>query len=535
MSTAGPTPDPELAELLEDAPCGFISARPDGTILRMNRTLASWVGRSGSAVTTFQNLLTTPSRMYFATHLAPLLHMQGHFRGVALDLAREDLTPIPTFIDCVQKTGADGSPVSLHMIITDATHRRRYEEELLLARRTAEQAAESERDARELAERASRAKDDVLAIVSHELKTPLSAILGWSHVLRRQAAGNDAIEKGLDVIDRNARVQARLVDDLLDMSRVVSGKLRLQVEHVDLAKVIEGAIETVSPAAHAKQVRLQPTIDSGVLVSGDAARLQQVFWNLLNNAVKFTPKLGFVRIVMRRVNSHIETSVTDSGVGIKPEVVAHVFDRFRQSDSPDARKTAGLGLGLALVKSLVEMHGGTVEAHSEGENKGATFLVNLPSAAVDHDRAQATQSQRALVAPASSDGEMPLRGIKLLLVDDDPDAREALERTLSSSGAQVTVADGSLEALKILERLRPDVLISDIDMPGEDGYELIRRVRMRAEGSRQLPAIALTAKSRVQDRTEALMAGFQVHMAKPVDAHELVVQISSLVSGNRRS
>ena len=435
---------------------------------------------------------------------------------------------LPVLLNLVQKKHSDGRPLLVTMTVFDATDRRRYEQELLHAKRAAEQATQTERVAREAAELASRTKDEFLALVSHELRSPLSAILGWSQVLRRHAAGNKEIENGLAVIERNTRVQARLVDDLLDMSRIVSGKLRLDVQRVDLAAVIEAAIETTQPAADARGVRLQHVLDPTVIVAGDPGRLQQVFWNLLSNAVKFTPKAGFVRVVMERVNSHVEVSVVDSGQGMTAEFIAHAFERFRQSDSARVRETGGLGLGLSIVKHLVEMHGGSVEASSEGEGRGSTLRVCLPvvvlqaGAGKDHIHPR-TAISNTRFDPAAID----LRGVKVLIVDDEIDSRTVLARVLTDSGANVTSAGSAADAVAAVESDQPDVIVSDIGMPGEDGYELIRRVRMLGRGV-ATPAVALTAFSRLEDRTRALLAGYQIHLSKPVDAHELLITVASL-------
>jgi CheY-like chemotaxis protein len=302
------------------------------------------------------------------------------------------------------------------------------------------------------------------------------------------------------------------------------------VQRVDLASAVEAAIETSRPAADAKGIRLQTVLDPAVVVSGDPGRLQQVFWNLLSNAVKFTPKGGFVRVVMERVNSHIEVSVVDSGQGMKPQFIAHAFERFSQSDSQGTRRTGGLGLGLSIVKNLVEMHGGAIRATSAGEGKGSTFTVHLPILVVHPHPAD---EQRSHPRPAITDapldvGSVKLTGVKVLVVEDEPDARELLRRVLTGAGAQAMTAASAAEALAVIEQARPDVLVSDIGLPGQDGYELIRRVRMLGEGCGRTPAVALTAFARLEDRTRAMLAGFQMHLAKPVEPSELIVTVASL-------
>jgi signal transduction histidine kinase/ActR/RegA family two-component response regulator len=408
----------------------------------------------------------------------------------------------------------------------------------LTARKAAEaereRLLESERRARAEAERASSLKDEFLATLSHELRTPLNAVLGWSQLIGRGMVTGDAVREGIRVIERNARLQAQLIEDLLDMSRIISGKLRLDVQQVNLAEVVEAACATVQPAADAKGVRLRKVLDPlAGPVSGDPGRLQQVVWNLLSNAVKFTPRGGSIEVLLERVSSHLEISVHDTGEGIKPDFLPHVFDRFRQADASPSRKHGGLGIGLSLVKQLVEMHGGTARAKSAGEGQGATFIVSLPLAPVRHLDAAEGQARRhptAAVAEGSSLDDMPsLSGVQVLVVDDDADARDLLRSVLEAFGAQASAAASASEALEALTRARPHVLVSDIGMPGTDGYELIRQVRQlgAAEGG-ATPAIALTAFARSEDRRRAIAAGYQMHLAKPVEPSELVTMVASL-------
>ncbi|HEY9285254.1 MAG TPA: PAS domain S-box protein [Pyrinomonadaceae bacterium] len=388
-----------------------------------------------------------------------------------------------------------------------------------------------EREARAEAERANRLKDEFLATVSHELRTPLTAILGWSQLMRRGQLEAESAAKALETIERNARSQAQLIDDLLDVSRIVTGKLRLDVLPVDPHSFIDAAVESVRPAAEAKGVRLQKVIDTGVeTVMGDPARLQQVVWNLLTNAVKFTPRGGRVQVRLERVNSHVEIAVADTGAGIAPEFLPHVFERFRQADQRTTRRHGGLGLGLAIVRHLVELHGGAVRADSGGKGAGSTFTVSLPVSPI-HRREEAEER----VHPAARDTlpahECPERldGLRVLVVDDEQDARELLAAGLGQCGAQVTTASSAREALEALTGEKFGVLISDIGMPGEDGYELIRRVRaLPADGGGMTPAVALTAYARAEDRLRAMRAGFEMHVAKPVELTELIVVIANL-------
>ena len=382
------------------------------------------------------------------------------------------------------------------------------------------------------AEAANRMKDEFLAVVSHELRTPLNAIVGWAVILRAGAVDRDDLAEGLETIHRNANMQAQLIEDLLDVSRIISGTLRLDVQRVNLAEVIEAAIAAVTPAAQAKGIRTEKVLDPlAGPVSGDPARLQQVVWNLLSNAVKFTPRGGKVQVLLERVNSHVEISVIDTGQGIGPEFLPHVFERFRQADSTTTRRFGGLGLGLAIVKQLVEMHGGSVRAKSPGEGEGSTFVVHLPIAIMHEVPAKA--QPRDPDASGSDCMGATLNGLRVLVVDDDPDARVLLRRVLAECGAEVGLAGSVREAIDQLKAFRPDILVSDVGMPGEDGYDLLRHVRTVHSAS-ELPAAALTAFARPEDRKRALLAGFQTHVAKPVDPAELVAVVASLAGRTGR-
>jgi len=426
------------------------------------------------------------------------------------------------------KDGA-GKIIGASKIARDITERRRAEKER-------EELLKSEQAARSEAEHASRMKDEFLATLSHELRTPLNAIYGWSQLLRRHnhSNNNDAeLVEGLEVIERNTKVQTQLIEDLLDMSRIISGKIRLDVQEVNLATILDEVIVSTNPAANAKGIRVQAMLDPlAGPVTGDPGRMQQIFWNLLNNAIKFTPKGGWVQVHLERVNSHVEIRVVDSGQGIEAGLLPHVFERFRQGDSTSTRRHGGLGLGLAIVKHLVELHGGTASAWSAGEGQGATFTVALPLRGVRsvpeipaETRAHPTAENvlfNGLTLPS-------LATIRALVVDDDADSRELIRRLLTEAGATVMTAGGAAEAMEIMEdaERRPDILLSDIGMAGEDGYSLIRRVRGLAEGA-EIPAIAITAFARSEDRRKAMLAGFQMHVAKPTDAAELVTMVASL-------
>ncbi|HKX31506.1 MAG TPA: response regulator [Blastocatellia bacterium] len=390
----------------------------------------------------------------------------------------------------------------------------------------------SEQAARKQAETANRLKDEFLATVSHELRTPLNAMLGWVSIIRKGNLEEERKHQALETIERNARLQKRLIDDLLDVSRIITGKLRLDTRLIDLVMIIEGAVESVRPAAEAKAVSLQTELEVlNCPFQGDSSRLQQVIWNLISNAVKFTPTGGQVKVRLRQCNEQVEIIVSDTGAGIAPEFLPYVFDRFRQADGSSTRKHGGLGLGLAIVRHLVEMHGGTVEAESAGKNQGATFTIRIPLIG-----AQPNPTGLSILPPirdeiALSESTPKLTGLRVLVVDDHPEARDLLAVILNLSEAEVQTAGSVSEALDRLTIWQPEVLISDIAMPNGDGYELIQRLRQReqAEGVRAaMPAIALTAYAGAEDRIRALSAGFQLYLPKPVEADELIMSVASL-------
>ncbi len=386
----------------------------------------------------------------------------------------------------------------------------------------------AERAARAEAESANRTKDEFLATLSHELRTPLNAILGWAQLLAVGGVEGEEFTHALETIERNAKVQAQLIEDLLDLSRIISGKLRLELEKVDLPAAVEAALDSVRPTAEAKGVRLVPILDSHATpVLGDPNRLQQVVWNLLSNAIKFTPKGGKVQLFLQTTGDQAEIVVCDTGQGIKAEFLPYVFDRLRQQDASSTRRHGGLGLGLAIVRHLVELHGGSVAAESRGENKGATFSVRIPLA--DPRRLAGRESASRAMA-RNQDGA--LNGVRILVVDDEVDARELVEHILRRSGAQVTAVGTAREAFDLMGELHPDILISDLSMPEEDGYSLIRRIRSLQEGQGgRVPAVALTALARNEDRRQALLAGYQMHLAKPIEPAELTATVATLVKG----
>jgi len=428
-----------------------------------------------------------------------------------------------------------------------------------------ERLLEREKQAREQAEAATRAKDEFLAVISHELRSPLNAILGYNRMLRRNSKDPGLLNNTCDIIERNARLQLQLIEDLLDTARIISGKLRLEMRLMDIAPVVNDALDVMRPAAEAKGVQLRivdcglriaeggdttgekSAIEESGIVLGDATRLQQVVWNLLSNAIKFTPKGGRVELGVGRDAELFRIFVSDTGKGIEPEYLPHVFDRFYQADGSSTRRHGGLGLGLALVKSLVELHGGEIKAESDGNGRGSTFTVMLPLAITSGMAAEERPALATFAGAASgarTEGSIPLpdgvtiEGVRVLAVDDQEEARVTLSNFLGKCGAVVTTASSASEALAFLsDHLggeRPDVLVCDIAMPGEDGYSALRRVRALEHErgvapQQQIPAIALTAMARSEDRLQALNAGFKMHVSKPVEPAELVIVIASVV------
>ena len=402
----------------------------------------------------------------------------------------------------------------------------RYATERQQLQRERDQLLVREQHARQEAERANTAKDHFLAALSHELRTPLNSIMGWASMLRHQQLDADRVAHGLTVIERNALAQARLINDLLDVSRIVSGKLELVVGPVDLADICEAALEALRPQLAAKNMRVETAFDRTLArIPGDAARLQQVIWNLLSNAIKFSPPDGMIRLDLRPRGSLVEIAVIDHGRGIDPEFLPRVFDRFTQASGASMAPGGGIGLGLAIVRHIVELHGGTVHAESGGEQEGACFTVRLPIASAIRPVTMMSAGEGGRATRAR------LEGIRVLFVDDNADARELVVTILTAHGARVTTSDSTDASLAALEHERPDVLISDIEMPGGDGYQMIRALRLREEATDgRIPAIALTGTTRAEDRIRMLSAGFQLHVPKPVDPAELVAAVAALAS-----
>ncbi|MBF5042272.1 response regulator [Aggregicoccus sp. 17bor-14] len=456
-------------------------------------------------------------------------------RDVPVHLLRHAGEPAEQrFVDFVYQPifDAQGRASGIFVLGHDVTEKKRLE----LARA---ELLEREQAARREAEEANRLKDDFLATVSHELRTPLTAILGWVQILCTQGFPEERRRRALETVERNARAQAQLIDDLLDISRVLAGNLRLEPRPVALGAVVEAALESVRPAAEARGLQLEAAIEPHAQVLGDAARLQQVVWNLVSNAVKFTPPGGRVQVRVAPRDGALELRVADTGQGIPQDFLPHVFERFRQADGSPTRQHGGLGLGLAIAKHLVELHGGSIGAESPGDGQGATFRVTLPLAAERLAALSAVPPTPAQVpAPAAQRASTPAQpftcpaqmdGLRVLVVDDEADVREMLRVVLESCGAQVHAAGSVEEAFALFRRTRPDILLSDVGMPGEDGYALVRRIRAlgAADGGRT-PAVALTAYARAEDRTRALLAGFHAHVPKPVEPAELVAALSAL-------
>jgi PAS domain S-box-containing protein len=410
-----------------------------------------------------------------------------------------------------------------------------------LARRCANaienaRAYQSEQNARRAADDANRAKDEFLAIVSHELRTPLNAIMGWAKIVTMQAMDPARLQRAHQTIERNAVAMAQLIEDLLDMSRVISGKLRIEVQSVNLERVVDAAFESIRPAAAAKTIELVPVVEPNIpMIMGDPTRLQQVVWNLLSNAVKFTPKGGRVEVSLRRVESSLEIAVVDTGKGIAPDFLPNVFEPFRQEDAGPARYRGGLGLGLAITRQLVELHGGRIVAHSEGDGRGARFEVTLPISAIAPAVQLAERTARQFRADSVLEKPEDIRGLRILVVDDEEDARRLVAMILEDCGCQVATAGGVDEAMRKFDEFRPELLLSDIGMPGQSGYDLIRKVRgLPRDRGGDIPAAALTAYARAEDRRNMLNAGYSIHLPKPVEPAELVAVVATLSRFLRR-
>ena len=514
-----------MDELLDTAPCGFVSFADDGRILAVNATLLELLGYARGELQGrhIEFVLPVAGRIFYQTHFFPLLKLHGRAEEVYFSLRGKNGTDVPMLASAIRRER--GEAFVNDCIFMHIRQRNQYEDEILQAKKVAEEA--------------TRAKDEFLAIVSHELRTPLTAILGWARLMKTGGLDEDIVAGALDTIERNAESQSQLIEDILDFSRIISGKIRLDVGRVEPNVLMEAAINAVRPAADAKGIRLQSVLDPRAgPVSGDPERLQQVLWNLMSNAIKFTPKGGRVQVRLARVNSSVEFTVSDTGQGISAEFLPYVFERFRQADTTTTRQHSGLGLGLAITRQIVELHGGTIRAVSPGVGKGSSFIVRLPIMIV-HDieplsSTATTQSSAAAKAKPATESAR-LDGMRVLVVDDEKDTRELLVMILTQSGARVTGCPSVADALEAVKREAHDIVISDIEMPREDGYSLIRKIRaLEEEHDRGIPAIALTAHARASDRLQALSAGYQLHMTKPVEPAELVVAIANLTGRRPR-
>jgi PAS domain S-box-containing protein len=552
--------------MVEEMQMGAATLSDDGVVLYCNPYLAALLDLPVEAV------LGAPVSGLVEAHAA--VSLAGLLQGAARGVSRAEVSfrrgalSVPTHV-VLTALPLEGASVFC-MIVTDLTERKRQEEERAqlgreqIARAAAEEAnrtaqleierrkrveealrqaetqrtelLEREQVARSEAEEANRLKDEFLATLSHELRSPLNAIVAWSHILGESNLDPATASRAVQAIDRNARAQTQIVADILDVSRIITGKFHMSMGAVRLSDVIESAADTVRPAAGARDIRLELAIDPlAGPVWGDAGRLQQVVWNLLSNAVKFVPAGGLVQLRLEDAGSCVELSVTDDGPGIDPAFLPYVFDRFRQADSSSTRRHAGLGLGLAIVRHLVELHGGSVEARNREDRSGALLIVRLPrQPAASAESASGEPSASTHARGISVPSKLSLQDVGVLVVDDDDDAREAMAIGLGRHGARVVTAGSASEAMSALARERPHVVVADIGMVGEDGYTLLRNVRaLPPERGGVTPAIALTGYANQKDRADALRAGFQMHVSKPVTPAELAVAVASLLAAAR--
>jgi PAS domain S-box-containing protein len=514
-----------LSAIVESSDDAIVSKTLDGIITSWNAGARALFGYTAEEAIGQSILLIVPPERHQeeATILSRLRNGEkiDHFETQRLT---KDGRRVEISLSVSPVRDSTGTIVGASKIARDITDKKRIERER-------EHLLEAERVAREEAQRINRLKDEFLATLSHELRTPLNAILGWAQMMGLGTMTGDEMRDAGRVIERNARTQKQLIEDLLDMSRIISGKLRLDVQQIEPASFVEAAIETIRPSAAAKDIRIDKRLDPlAGPISGDPARLQQVVWNVMSNAVKFTPKQGTIQVRIERANSHVEISVSDTGEGIDPAFLPHLFERFRQADASSSRKHAGLGIGLAIAKEIVEMHGGTIRATSAGEGQGAEFVVALPLLVLKRRLAATRVHPIAPSAVPITADLTDLSGLKILFVDDEPDARRLVKRLLEECGAEVVTADCARQALELVAHYSPNVVISDVGMPEVDGYEFLRKLRKSDHVCATVPAIALTAFARSEDRTRALRAGYIQHVAKPIEPSELLATIA-VVSG----
>jgi PAS domain S-box-containing protein len=516
-----------LASIVESSEDAIIGKTLDGIITNWNEGAERLYGYSAAEVINRSiSILIPPERPDELPSILDRLKRGERIEHLETTRLTKDGRVIDVALTISPIKSPRGAIIGASTIARDITEQKRAEKER-------EQLLMREKSARIEAENANRTKDEFLATLSHELRTPLTAMLGWTKLLLMKQLDEAMATRALETVERNAKAQAQLIEDLLDASRIITGNQRLDVRAVELVPIINAAIDSMRPAVNAKAIDLQTSLDPlAGPVSGDPARLQQIVWNLLSNAVKFTASGGQVSVRLGRANSHVEITVSDTGQGISQEFLPFIFDRFRQADSSTTRAHGGLGLGLAIVRHLVELHGGTVHAESRGEGEGATFRVRLPALESRNadfglriDRDEESFSQSAIRNPQSA----ILEGLRLLVVDDDKDALEMMKTVLEKQGANVITARSTQEALEAFEREKPDMLISDIGMPGQDGYDLIRQVRARSEAERgSIPAAAVSAYVGEENRRQALEAGFHLHVAKPLDTVDLIEVVRRL-------
>jgi PAS domain S-box-containing protein len=545
--------------LFEFAPDGYLVTSIDGIILEANRAAADMLAVAQRFILRkpFINFIAETERKDFRLLLNQLVQSDQKFpQKLEIRIHPRAGNPFDAGLTIAPVHNILGKVVAMRWMMRDITERKLAEEKILRlnteleqkvidrtaqlesANRLKDELLVSEQDARHEAEAANRSKDEFLAMVSHELRTPLNAMMGWIHILRTPSSNEAHRTQALDVIERNAKSQSQIIDDILEVSRIITGKFRLNRQLLDLAPVIHAAIDSVRHIAEPKGIELDSYLDADIeQVSGDPTRLQQVVWNLLSNAIKFTPQGGRVEVRLERADNEARITVSDTGKGITSEFMPYIFDRFRQADASTTRQYSGLGLGLAIVRHLVEMHGGRVKATSDGENKGSTFTVYLPVTIKAQQSFENTIESDEEDWPASSASQPDLTGIWIVEIDDEADARELLAVVLEQWGAKVSSSGSCDEVVRLIEGesdgARPDVLIADIAMPGQDGFTLIRKIRsLPQDKGGAIPAIALTAYAGDDDRSKVLSAGFQMHLAKPVSLVKLGAIVKKLAAGN---
>ncbi|MBV8361183.1 MAG: PAS domain S-box protein [Deltaproteobacteria bacterium] len=513
-----------LAAIIDSSDDAIVSKTLDGVITSWNRGAEQMFGYSAAeAIGQHITLIIPPERHPEEDDVLAQLRRGekiDHFETVR---QTKDGRKLDISLTVSPIKDAQGRIIGASKVARDITLQKRAHEER-------ERIMAREEAARRTAEEANRLKDDFLATVSHELRNPLNSIVGWAGLLSSGKRDEKTVTHAVDAILRSAQAQDQIIGDLLDVARIANGRMRLDIRPVQLIEVLESAIDAIRPATEAKQIRVQALLDPAASpLAGDPNRLRQVFWNLLSNAVKFTSKNGRIQILSQRINSHIEVVVSDTGIGIEPQLLPYVFDRFRQGDSGSDRHSTGLGLGLAIVRSLVELHGGTVRAESKGRGQGASFTVRLPtligpSASGEEERVHPAVEDITLAGPGPS-----LINLRVLVVDDEAGAREVASGILEHAQAEVRTAESAKDALQVMDAWQPDILVADIGMPDVDGYEFIRQVRARSpESGGAIPAAALTAYARTQDRMRVLLAGYQMHVPKPIQPAELVTVVASL-------